>query len=149
MGVSFLYSNCIVPHPPLSLLYFLNCFNEKMKSINDFPWTIIESPKPSFKTQCMEKMGVLSKEMGSPGYDGPQRVCHARWRHTSKIYILDPVDMGVYLAKSLNDRFHYQVSQSEESIIAEIEKFCKKKKVKLRPSLLGYLLEKTTLMKTS
>ena len=51
----------------------------------------------------------------------------AQWRHTSTIYILDPVEMGVYLATSLNDRFHYQVLKSEESVITAIEKFCKPK----------------------
>ena len=95
-----------------------------MTTIQDFPWTVIESPRASFKKQCMERMGVLSKELGSAEYDGPQRVCPARWRHTSTIYILDPVEIGVYVATSLNDRFHYQVLKSEESVITDIEKFC-------------------------
>ena len=88
-----------------------------MTTIQDFPWTVIESPRASFKKQCMERMGVLSKELGSAEYDGPQRVCPARWRHISTIYILDPVEIGVYVATSLNDRFHYQVLKSEESVI--------------------------------
>ena len=61
-----------------------------MTTIDDFPWTVVESPRPSFKNQCMQKMRVLSKEQGVDGYKGPARVCHARWKHTSTIYILDP-----------------------------------------------------------
>ena len=97
-----------------------------MTTIDDFPWTVVESPRPSFKNQCMQKMRVLSKEQGVDGYKGPARVCHARWKHTSTIYILDPVELGVYIAMSLNDRFHYQVLKTEESVIDAIEDFCRK-----------------------
>ena len=41
-------------------------------------------------------------------------------------YILDPVELGIYMATLLNDHFHYQVRKKEEYIITEIEKYCLK-----------------------
>ena len=41
-------------------------------------------------------------------------------------YILDPVELGIYMATLLNDHFHYQVRKNEEYIITEIEKYCLK-----------------------
>ena len=97
-------------------------------TVSEFPWTVIESPRASFHEQCMQKMGVLSKEMGVAGYNGPQRVCKDQWKHTAVIYILEPVLLGFYLATSLNDRVHYQVLKSEVEIIEAIENYCQSKK---------------------
>ena len=70
-------------------------------------------------------MRVLSLEQGGPCYDGPERVWPARWKHTSHFYVLDPVELGVYVAQSLNDRFHYQVGRDEEHILHQIQEFCR------------------------
>jgi hypothetical protein len=56
-------------------------------------------------------MKVLSKEQGGSCYGGPERVCLERWKHTSAFYILEPVAVGLYIAHSLNNRFHYQVKK--------------------------------------
>ena len=94
--------------------------------IEDFPWTVIESPGVKFHKQNMAAMRVLSFGKGGEGYRGPLRVCPDRWRHTAAFYIIDPVESGIYMATSLNDRFHYQVLQSEAFIIEEIESHCRK-----------------------
>ena len=94
--------------------------------IEDFPWTVIESPGRRFHEQNMAAMRVLSLGKGGEGYKGPARVCPERWKHTAAFYILDPVESGIYMTTSLNDRFHYQVLQSEAHIIEEIESHCRK-----------------------
>jgi hypothetical protein len=93
--------------------------------INSFPWTVIEYPKPSMKLQEKVAMRTASKAEGGIGYEGPTRDWPARWKHTSDFYVLEPVDMGVYLARSLNDSFHYQILKSEEAILDHIKQFCK------------------------
>ena len=39
-------------------------------------------------------------------------------------YILDPVELGIYMAMSLNNCFHCQVLKSEDYIINKIESYC-------------------------
>ena len=94
--------------------------------IEDFPWTVIESPGVKFHEQSMAAMRVLSMGKGGEGYTGPERVWEERWKHTAAFYILDPVELGIYMATSLNDRFHYQVLKNEEHIITKIECYCQK-----------------------
>ena len=99
-------------------------------TVSEFPWTVIECPLASFHGQCRQKMGFLPKELGVAGYNGPQKICRDRWKHTAVIYIIEPVLLGFYLATSLNDRVHYQVLKSEVEIIEAIENYCHPKKKK-------------------
>ena len=92
--------------------------------IDEFPWTVIESPERSFSEQNQAEMKVLSVEQGPTGYGGPKRHCVERWRHTAAFYVLEPVEVGIYIATSLNDRFHYQVRKSEKYLICLMEAFC-------------------------
>ena len=92
--------------------------------INNFPWTVIESLEKSFYKQNQVEMRVLSLEQGPAGYQGPKRHCEERWRHTAAFYMLEPVEVGIYIASSLNDRFYYQVRKSENYLIHLIEAFC-------------------------
>ena len=103
-----------------------------MDVINLFPWTIIEVPKKSFYSQSKISMRVASKEQGGAAYPGPEIVCLERWKHTKAFYILDPVEVGMYLATSLHDRFHYQVKKSDEWILDKITSFCTNSKGKCK-----------------
>jgi hypothetical protein len=94
--------------------------------VNEFPWTVIESPKPSFEFQDKFEMRVASLEQGGPRYQGPERNWPARWYHTSAFYVLEPVELGVYMAESLNNRFHYQILKTEEYILDNIRAFVSK-----------------------
>jgi hypothetical protein len=93
--------------------------------IDSFPWTVIESPKPSFYSMNKMEMRVVSLEQGGPTYGGPERVFEERWKHTEVFYVLSPVELGVYIASSLHDRFHYQVKRSEQVILHKMEEFCR------------------------
>ena len=97
-------------------------------AIDDFPWTIIESPRKSFYKQNRATMRVLSMAQGGWSYEGPQICCKDRWKHTAFFYVLEPVQMGLYIAKSLNDHFHYQVAKKDSWIIHGIKKHCKDSK---------------------
>lgn len=98
--------------------------------IDEFPWTVIESPERSFSEQNQAEMKVLPLEQGPTGYGGPKRHCVERWRHTAAFYVLEPVEVGIYIATSLNDRFHYQVRKSEKYLICLMEAFCLESKKK-------------------
>jgi hypothetical protein len=93
-------------------------------SIHLFPWTVIESPHESFHSQCKFDMRVASAEQGGSKYAGPARVWLNRWKHVAVFYIMEPAAVGVYLAASLHDRFHYQIKKSEESILQQIQSYC-------------------------
>jgi hypothetical protein len=77
--------------------------------IDNFPWTVIESLRESFFSQSKVEMRVASLEQGGARYGGPEGVCEEQWKHTEFFYILEPVELGCYIAQSLNDRFHYQI----------------------------------------
>ena len=64
-------------------------------SVESFPWTVIESPGEKLHLQSMVAMHVLSKEKGGD----PERVWHRHphWKHMAAFYILDPVQLGVYM----------------------------------------------------
>ena len=101
-------------------------------NIGDFPWTVIESPEKSWYEQNQAEMRVLPMEQGPAGYRGPKRHCEERWKHTAAFYVLEPVEVGIYMASSLNDRFHYQVRKSEDYLIRLMEAFCRENKKKLK-----------------
>lgn len=88
-------------------------------NIDEFPWTVIESPKKSFYSNSKVAMRVASKEQGGSTYPGPQIVYPERWHHVETFYVLDPVEIGIYVATSLHDRFHYQIKKSEEGTVLE------------------------------
>jgi hypothetical protein len=52
---------------------------------------------------------MASNAEGGEGYEGPECVWPERWKDTEVIYMMEPVSVGVYMAASLNDRFHYQI----------------------------------------
>lgn len=109
-------------------------------TLDKFPWTVIESPRNSFYSQSKVAMRVPSKEQGGFSYKGLQIVCPERWEHILVFYILEPVELGIYIATSLHDRFHYQVKWSEqETILGRIFKFCndKSRKKKCRYVVIG------------
>ena len=67
--------------------------------IEDFPWTVVESPGVKSHDQNMAAM----RGKGGEGYNGPKWVCEEHWRFTAAFYILDLVELGIYMATSLNN----------------------------------------------
>ena len=105
--------------------------------LDEFPWTVIESPKKSFFNQSKVSMRVASKEQGGSSYDGPKIVWPQRWSHVDYFYILEPVELGMYVAKSLHDRFHYQIKRSEKHILDQIVAFCKQSRGRCKYKMVG------------
>ena len=66
-------------------------------TIDDFPWTIIESPKKSFYKQNRATMRVLSMAQGGWSYEGPQICCKDRWKHTAFFMYLSQYKWGFTL----------------------------------------------------
>ena len=99
-----------------------------LEGVEDFPWTVIESPKSSMMQQNKLDMHMTSKEQGGVHYEGPTILWLPRWNHTAKFYVMEPSPAGIYLAQSLHDRFHYQVPKKDSHIIDAMKRFCKKQR---------------------
>lgn len=103
---------------------------ESALGVDRFPWTVIESPKKTFYSQSKVAMRVASKDQGGGTYEGPLIVFPTRWQHIEFFYILEPVELGFYLAKSLHDRFHYQIPRNDRQTMDAIINHCNKSKGK-------------------